>query len=263
MNFTSVFITVLVYALLLPNDFAVARTTVRIGVTDGPQAEVMEQVKKNAANHDLDLELVPFSNGNLINRALSAGRLDAAAFQDGAALDAELKLSGYPLVPAAQTVTLPMGLYSRKVRALNELRNGATVAIPRSNPDAARALILLHNYGLIQFRENRGLKVTVHDITKNPRRIRFVELPAEQLAGSLDKVSVAAINYPEASKAGLYPARDGVGMEDGRSPYAGVLTIRTTDKRQPWVGRLISAYRSDEIKRFILVRYQDSVRRPW
>jgi D-methionine transport system substrate-binding protein len=263
MNYSSVLFALLVHVVLYPLNIALASTTVRIGVTEGPQAEIMQQVKKNFANNDLELEIVPYHTGELINRALVAGRIDAASFQDGAALDVELKDRGYPLVPAAQTVTLPMGLYSRKIRTPNALEHGATVAIPRDRLEAARALILLHNYGLIQFRDNRGLKVTVHDITKNPRKLRFIELPADRLAGELDSVSVAAINYTEAAKAGLYPARDAIGMEDGRSPYAGVLTIRSADRRQPWVGRLISAYRSDEIKRFILVRYQDSVRRPW
>ena len=263
MNHSLFLITLLAYVVLSPVDFALAGTTVRVGVTDGPQAEIMQQVKKIAAACDLDLEIVPYQKGESINRDLSAGKLDAASFQDGVALDAEIKGHGYPLSTAAVTVTLPMGLYSRKVRTLHALEQGATVAIPRNRLDAARALILLHNYGLIQFRDNAGLNVTVRDITKNPRKLRFVELPANTLANRLNQVSVAAINYPEAAKAGLYPARDGIGMEDGRSPYAGVLAIRSIDKRQPWVGRLISAYRSDEVKRFILVRYQDSVRRPW
>ena len=116
---------------------------------------------------------------------------------------------------------------------------------------------------MIQFRGDRGLRVTVRDIAQNPRKLRFITVPAGQLAGRLGDVSVAAINYPEATKAGLYPARDAIGMEDGRSPYAGVLTIRSADKRQPWVGQLISAYRSDGIKRYILEHYHDSVRRPW
>lgn len=256
-------VTLLGCVVLSPLDSAVARTTVRVGVTDGPQAEIMQQVKKIAVGRDLDVQIVTYPEAESVNRALSAGRLDAASFQDGVALDAEIKGHGYPLSPAAVTVTLPMGLYSRKLRSLNALERGATVAIPRNRLDAARAIILLHNYGLIQFRDNAGLKVTVRDITKNPRKLRFVELPAGVLASRLDQVSVAAINYPEAAKAGFYPARDGIGMEDSRSPYAGVLTIRSADTRQPWVKRLISAYRCEEIKRFILVRYQDSVRRPW
>jgi YaeC family lipoprotein len=263
MNTSLFHFTMLVYFVLAPLNFALARTTVRVGVTKGPQAEIMQQVKKIAVTHDLDLVIVPFAKGELINQALSAGKLEAASFQDGVALDEEIQLHGFPLIPAALTVTLPTGLYSRKVRTLNALENGTTVAIPRNHLDAARALILLHNYGLIQFRDNRGLKVTVRDIIKNPRKLRFVELPADQLINSIDKVSVAAINFSEASKAGLYPARDAIGMEDSRSPFAGVLAIRATDRQKPWVARLISAYHSDEIKRFILINYQDSVRRPW
>jgi D-methionine transport system substrate-binding protein len=263
MNYSIFIRTLLVYLCIVPINYALARTTVRVGVTDGPQAEIMRQVKIIAVNHDLNLEIVPFAKGGSVNQALAVGRLDAASFEDGVALDAELKDHGYPLERAALTVTLPIGFYSRKVRTLNALERGATVAIPRNRLDAARALILLHNYGLIEFRDDAGLYVSVRDIAKNPRKLRFIEVPADQLASRLDKVSVAAINYPEASKAGLYPARDGIGMEDGRSPFAGVLAIRSSDKRQPWVAQLVSAYHSEEIKRFILVRYQDSVRRPW
>jgi D-methionine transport system substrate-binding protein len=249
--------------VLTPLHSALARTAVRIGVTDGPPAEIMQQVKKLAAGHDLDLEIVAYRTGGSINKELAAGRLDAASFQDGVTLDTELKSHGYPLVAAAQTATLPMGLYSRKIRTLNALTHGATVAIPKNRLDAARALILLHNYGLIQLRDDAGLKATLRDISNNPRKLKFIELPVAQLTSSFDKAAVVAINYSEATKAGLYPARDAIGMEDGRSPYAGVLTIRSTDKQQPWVTKLISAYHSNEIKRFILEHYQDSVRRPW
>jgi YaeC family lipoprotein len=223
----------------------------------------MQQVKKIAVGHDLELEIVPFPKGELVNRELAAGRLDAASFQDGAALAAEVSRDGYPLSTAALTVTLPMGLYSRKIRSLNALKAGATVAIPGNRPDASRALILLHNYGLIRLRDNAGLKATLRDISYNPRKLKFIALPVAQSTSSFDKAAVVAINYPEATKAGLYPARDAIGREDGRSPFAGVLAIRSADKQQPWVERLISSYHSDEIKRFILLTYQDSVRRPW
>lgn len=263
MNLSLLVRTWLVCVCLLPVSSVWARTTVRVGVTEGPQAEIMHQVKRVAAARDLDVVIVPYRESGLINRDLAAGRLDAVSFQDGVALDAEIKSRGLALAPVAQTVTLPMGLYSKKVRNLNALGPGATVAIPRNRLDAARALILLHNYGLIRIRDDAGYGATVRDITRNPRGLRFVELPGEQLAGSLGKVSLAAIPYPAAARAGLYPARDGIGMEDGRSPYAGVLATRSADRQKEWVVRLVAAYRNDEIKRFILLRYQDSVRRPW
>jgi D-methionine transport system substrate-binding protein len=255
--------TLLVCATLSPLCSASARTVVRVGVTDGPQAEIMRQVKKIAAGRDLDLEIVPYSDSGAISGALAEGGLDAASFQDGVALDTELKARGYRFSPAALTVTLPMGLYSRKIRSLAALVPGAEVAIPLNPHDAARALVLLHNYGLIRIRDGAGLGARLRDVVKNPRRLRFVELPPGRLAERLGTASLAAIPYPEAAKAGLQPARDGIGMEDGRSPWAGVLTVRSADLQKPWVGRLVSAYRSDEIKRFILHRYRDSVRRPW
>ena len=263
MEVSRLFTALLVSVSMFPAHFALAHSTVRIGVTDGPQAEIMQQVKKGALGRDLDLQIVSFRDGGSVNRALATGKIDAASFQDGVALDTEIKKHGYPLVRAGLTVTLPIGLYSRKIGRLNALPRGATVAIARNPLDAARALMLLHNYGLLEFRDGAGLQVALQDITKNPRKLRFIELPAGQLAGRLGQVDLAALNYPEASKAGLFPARDAVGMEDGRSPYAGVLAIRSKDARQPWVDRLIAAYHSDEIKRFVLTQYQDSVRRPW
>ena len=88
-------------------------------------------------------------------------------------------------------------------------------------------------------------------------------MPTDKLVKALDTESLVTINYREATKAGLHPARDALGFEDSSTPYSSVLTIRTTDKQQPWVAKLVSIYHSAEIKRFILERYQDSVRRPW
>jgi ABC-type metal ion transport system, periplasmic component/surface antigen len=71
------------------------------------------------------------------------------------------------------------------------------------------------------------------------------------------------IDSDDAARAGLYPARDSLGLEDARSPYANVLTVRDAERTQPWVAQLVAAYHSDDVAHFILTRYQDSVRRPW
>jgi D-methionine transport system substrate-binding protein len=263
MNY-SVLLTLLFICLCFsPVNAAVSRTTIRVGVTDGPQAEIMLQVKQIAVSQDLDIEITPYAKSGLINRDLSSGKLDAASFQDAVALVADIKAHRYALTRSALTVTLPMGIYSRKIKSLRALKPGAAVAVPRNGADKVRALRLLHIFNLIELPGTFSLNGTARDIVKNPFKLRFVEVKTDQLVRALDTESLVTINYPEATKAGLYPARDALGFEDSSTPYSSVLTIRTADKQQPWVDRLVSIYHSSEMKRFILEHYQDSVRRPW
>jgi D-methionine transport system substrate-binding protein len=247
-----------------PVSEAASQTTIRAGVTDGPQEEIMRQVKQLAVSQNLDIEIIPYvKKSGLINRALSSGKLDVASFQDAIALEADIKAHRYALTQAALTVTLPMGIYSRKIKSLRALKPGVAVAIPRNSADKVRALRLLHIFNLIKLPGTFSLKGTVQDIVKNPFKLRFVEVQNDKLLRSLDTESLVTINYREATKAGLYPARDALGFEDSSTPYSSVLTIRTADKQKPWVDKLVSIYHSLEIKRFILEHYQDSVRRPW
>lgn len=263
MNY-SILVTLLFICLCFsPINAAVSRTTIRVGVTDGPQVEIMRQVKQIAVSQDLDIEIIPYAKSGLINRELFSGKIDAASFQDAIALEADIKTHRYALTRAALTVTLPMGIYSRKIKSLRTLKPGVAVAIPRNSADKVRALRLLHIFNLIELPGTFSLNGTVQDIVKNPFDLRFVEVQTDKLVRALDTASLVTINYPEATKAGLYPARDALGFEDSSTPYSSVLTIRTADKQQPWVDRLVSVYRCSEIKRFILERYQDSVRRPW
>lgn len=236
---------------------------IRIGVSTGPQAEIMEEVKGIAASHGLDLQIVRFDDENKIDAALDAGKLDANSFQDLPYLDQQKQAHGYHLVDVAYTVTLPLAFYSKKLTSLRGLKPGDTVALPKTPGDCARALILLQNYGFITFPDTAGLHATPRDISTNPRKLKFITLAPAQLPGALDKAAFAAIPWAVAEQAGLQPARDAIGMEDARSPYANVIVVRAQDKDQPWVARLVAAYHSEPIKHYILTRYQDSVRRPW
>ena len=265
MNY-SILVTFLLFICICfsPANAAVTQTTIRVGVTDdGPQTEIMRQVKQIAVSQGLDIEIIPYAKSGMINRELSSGKLEAASFQEAVALDADIKANRYALSRAALTVTLPMGIYSRKMKSLRALKPGPAVAIPQNGADKVRALRLLHIFNLIELPGTFGLNGTVRDIVKNPFKLRFVEVPTDKLVKALDKESLVTINYREATKAGLHPARDALGFEDSSTPYSSVLTIRTTDKQQPWVAKLVASYHSTEIKRFILERYQDSVRRPW
>ncbi len=240
-----------------------AEAPVRVGVTRGVHAELLDEVKRVAAARGLPVDVVVFDDATRIDRALADGRIDAASFEDAQRLAATRAATGYALTPVTTTVTLPMALYSRKLRSLNALRPGATVAIPADRGGMARALVLLQNDTLLTLRERAGLHATLRDVTGNRLGLKLVALRRERLAAALDTAAFVVIDSDDAARAGLQPARDSIGIEDARSPYANVLTVRDADRAKPWVGPLVAAYHSDDVARFILTRYQDSVRRPW
>ncbi|MDB5978022.1 MAG: metal transporter substrate-binding protein [Nevskia sp.] len=223
----------------------------------------MDEVKGIAASRGLDLHIVRFDDESQLDAALDAGKLDANSFQDLPYLDKQKQAHGYHLVDVAYTVTLPLAFYSKKLASLRGLKPGDTVALPKTPADCARALILLQNYGFITFPDTAGLHATPRDISTNPRKLKFITLAPAQLPAALDKAAFAAIPWAVAEQAGLQPARDAIGMEDARSPYANVIAVRAQDKDQPWVAQLVAAYHSEPIKHYILTHYQDSVRRPW
>lgn len=240
-----------------------ARAALSVGVTPGPHAEIVEEVRRVAASRGLALDVVAFADCASADAALAAGRIDAASCEDGPTFDSRRVQRGYPLARAASTITFPMALYSRKLKALSELRPGAVVVVPADSAGAARALILLQNFTLLTFRDAAGLHAMPADITSNRLRLKIRQVPNSKLADALSDASIVVMDSDDAARAGLAPARDGIGMEDARSPFAGVLAVRAADRAQPWVGRLVAAYQSDAVARFILARYQDSVRRPW
>nr|WP_208327875.1 MetQ/NlpA family lipoprotein [Paraburkholderia rhizosphaerae] len=240
-----------------------AAPIVKVGVTRGTYAQIMGEVRRVAASQGLSVEIVEFDDGARIDAALAARDIDAATFEDEPALDKSRKRHGYAVSSVATTVTLPMALYSRKLTNLAQIQPGASVAIPADRDGMARALILLQNFTLLTFDDHAGLHATLRDVTGNRLHLKLRAMPREQLVASLNTVTFAVIDSASAQQAGLYPARDSIGIEDARSPYAGVLTVRDADRAQPWVAQLVAAYHSNDVAHFILTRYQDSVRRPW
>lgn len=240
-----------------------ATPAIRVGVTRGVHAEIMGQVKRVAATRGVGIDVVQFDDASRIDTALADGRIDAASFEDAQRLAAARAAKGYALTAVAPTVTLPMALYSRKLKSLNELQPGATIGLPADPRGMARALVLLQNDTLVTLRENAGLHATLRDVTGNRLALKFVALRRDRVHAALDSAAFVAIDSDDAARLGLQPARDSINLEDARSPYANVLTVRDGDRAKPWVAQLVAAYHSDDVAHFILARYQDSVRRPW
>jgi len=236
---------------------------IKVGVTGGPHAQIMEQVKKVAAKDGLTIQVVEFSDYIQPNAALAAGDLDANSYQHLPYLEAQIKDRGYKFTNVAFTVTFPMGVYSKKIKSLDQLKQGARVGVPNDPTNGGRGLLLLQSKGLIKLRPDAGLKATPLDVVENPKKIKLVELDAAQLPRSLDDLDAAAINGNYAESAGLSPTRDAIAMECPKVPYANLIAIREADKTKPWVAKLVKAYHSPEIKQYIQTTFKDSVITAW
>lgn len=237
--------------------------TLKVGVTPGPHAQIFEKVKDVAKTKGLDIDILEFSDYVVPNQALNDGDLNANSFQHQPYLDNQVKDRGFKIESVAQTVNFPMGVYSKSVKSIDELKDGAKIAIPNDPTNGGRALLIVADKGLIKLREGAGLKVTIADIVENPKNIEFVELDAAQLPRSLDDVTAAVINTNYALEAGLDPANDPIFREGEKAPYINVLAVRVEDKDKPWVKTLVEAYHSPEVKAFILEKFKGAVVPAW
>ena len=252
-------------ALLLTAGLATAASaeTIRVGVSAGPHAEILEQVKKVAAQDGLDIKIIEFTDYVVPNTALASGDIEANSFQHLPYLDNQVKDRGFKLVSVGQTVVFPMGFYSKKVKSFDELPEGATVAIQNDPTNGGRSLLLLQAKGVIKLRDGVGLKPTLLDIAENPKKLRLIELDAAQLPRSLDAVTAAAVNTNYAVEAGLDPVNDAIARETAESPYTNIIAVREQDKDKPWVAALLKAYHTQPVKEFIQTRFKGAVVTSW
>ncbi|QCP85247.1 MetQ/NlpA family ABC transporter substrate-binding protein [Cereibacter sphaeroides] len=236
---------------------------IKVGVSPGEHAEIMEEVAKIAAPKGLEIDVIEFSDYVVPNQALADGDIQANSFQHQPYLDNQVKDRGFDLVPVATTITTPMGLYSSKIESLDDLPEGAQVGIPNDPTNGGRALLVLQDLGKIKLAEGTGLTPTVLDVTENPKGIKFQELDAAQLPRSLADLDAALINTNYALASGLNPKTDAIATEKADSPYVNIIVVRDGDQEQPWVKTLVEAYHSPELKAFIDEKYQGSVITSW
>ena len=236
---------------------------IKVGVTPGEHAQIMEKVAEVAKTKGLNIEIVEFSDYVVPNQALADGDIQANSFQHQPYLDNQIADRKFDLVSIGTTITTPMGVYSKKVKSLDELKEGATVAIPNDPTNGGRALLVLASKGLIKFKENPGIKVTVADIVENPKKIDFAEIDAAQLPRSLDDVDAAVINTNYAMEAGLHPKTDAIAIEGEKSPYANVIVVRAADKDAAWAKTLVESYHDESIRKFINEQFKGALIASW
>ncbi len=238
-----------------------AEETIKVGVTGGPHAQIMEIVKQIAAKNGLKITVVEFSDYVQPNATLTAGDLDTQtaisicriSIGEGSRLQAD---------PHRRYGDVSDGHLFEEAQVAVAIAS-ARVAVPNDPTNGRRTLLLLQKQGLIKLRPDAGLKATALDITDNPKKLKIVELDAAQITRSLADVDAAAINTNFAMEAGLKPKSDAIAIGDPHGPYVNIIAIRAADKDKPWVAKLVSVYHSPEVKQFVESKFAGAVITAW
>jgi D-methionine transport system substrate-binding protein len=226
-----------------------------------PHAEILDFVKDNLAKKaGLDLQVKEFTDYVTPNTATEDGSVGANYFQNQPYLDDFNQKKGTHIVPVVTVHLEPLGLYSHKVKKADDLKSGATVAVPNDTVNEARALKLLAANGIITLKEGAGNDATPKDIAKNPKNLKFKELEAAQTPRSLDDVDAAVINGNYAIESDLKPSKDALVLESAKNnPYGNFLAVKKGNEDDPRVKKLAKLLTSPEVKKFIEDKYDGSV----
>lgn len=154
---------------------------IKMGVTAGPHAEVIEEVAKEAAKQGITIKVVEFNDYVQPNKALAEGDLDMNSMQHQPYMDNVVKKQGLKITSIGKTIILPMAVYSHKYKDIKDVADGAKVTIPNDPTNGARALLLIQQAGLIKLKNGNSVDASVTDITENPKNLQFVELDAAQI----------------------------------------------------------------------------------
>jgi len=234
-----------------------------IGASPTPHAEILQVVKEVLAEKGYELEIKEFTDYVQPNLALDSGELDANYFQHKPYMDNFNEENKTKLVSIAAIHFEPLGLYPGKTKKLEDLKEGAQIAVPNDTTNEARALLLLEAQGLIKLNPEAGLTATINDIIENPRNIEIVEIKAAQIPRSKDDVDMAVINGNYAIQAGFNVATDALAKEEKDSvaaeTYANIIAVKEGNENSAKLKALVEALKSDKVKQFIEEKYQGSV----
>ncbi len=233
--------------------------TIRVGATPVPHVELLELVKDDLKAQGIVLEIIEFTNYMTPNIALNDGDLDANFFQHVPYLNEFSTEHNLDLTSIGTVHVEPLGLYSNTLESIENLVDGASIAIPSDSVNGGRALILLEEYGLITLKADAGLKATENDIAENPHNLKFTAVEAAQLPKILVDVDLAVINGNYALGAGLSPAEDALLLEGSESPYANIVVVKTKDQENEALNALVDALQTEKVSEFIKIQYGGGV----
>ena len=235
------------------------KIVVKVAASPTPHAEILNAVKDVLAEQGIDLQVTEYGDYVIPNTAVEEGEMDANYFQHVPYLDQFNSENDTHLVSVAGIHIEPMGIYAGKSASLEEIPDGATIAVPNDVTNEARALLLLQSQGLITLKDPDDLNSTPNDITENPKNLQFKEVEAAMVPNIKDEVDFACINSNYALQADLNPVEDSLAIEASDSPYVNVLVVKEGNEDAPGIKELIEALQSDTCRKYIEDNFDGAV----
>ncbi len=232
--------------------------TVKIGATAVPHAEILNHLMEDFEAEGLKVEIVEYSDYVKPNLDLDSGDIYANFFQHKQYLDAFNTEHGTDIVSAGGVHIEPLGLYSNKIKSLDELKDGDEITIPNDATNGARALMLLSKNGVIKLKDENNTLATELDIVENPKNLKFTPIDAAQLPRTLEDVSASVINTNYALEADIDP-KSSIIKESSDSPYVNILCVSGDNLDSETTKKLIKVLNSDKCKKFIEENYKGAV----
>ena len=236
-----------------------AAVELKIGVSPVPHADIVNFVAPTLKNQGIEVKVVEFSDYVQPNLSLADKELDANFFQHKPYLDEFAESRGLKLESLVAVHLEPMGVYSKSIKNVADLPDGAKIAVPNDPTNGGRALKVLETAGILKVRPEAGILASPADIVDNPKHVKIVEVEAAQLPRALDDVDAAVINSNYALAAKLNPTKDAIAIESKDSPYANVVVVRAGDENRPELQKLKNALLTPEVKKFLEEKYQGAV----
>ena len=223
-------------------------TVVTVGVV-GANNDQWITVNELLAKENIEVKIVEFGEYKLPNDALNAGEIDLNAFQHNAYLNKEIADFGYDVAVLGDTIIAPLSLYSEKIQAVSELKEGDKIAVPSDPTNEGRCFKILEAQGVLKVDPAAGYMPEIKDITENPLNLEFVEVEAANTYSLLPDVAAAFINGAHASDHDLTPD-DAICTETvepgSDNPYINIIACRTADLENETYLKVLAAYQSAE-----------------
>lgn len=239
---------------------------VRLGLVGTDSQPVWNNVRQRLKKQGITIKYVTFNDYVQPDVALKEGKIDMHSCLTRYYFDSYNKREHAHLNSIGNTVISPLGVYSKKYQNIKDLPDGATVAIPNEPTTLGRGLNVLQSAGLIKVKKSSGIKLSLNDITSNPKNLKFKEVDPATAARALNSVDASIINGNYAEAANLNPKKDAIYLEpvnQKAKPYVNIIAVQAKNKDNKTYKKVVEAYQTEATKKAIEKTYHGSEVAAW